>query len=730
MKLTKRQLNSVVRSYLLQESFLTSDVKSIESVKLGDLELQAIGYISIDDLNPNKFDHILVYSKKVDHQKIVKYTDRFKLLIDNFTYTVKNNERKSNHRIQLKNDMSAYAIPLTTPGLKKVESDLKTGEASMADWAIEALSLAGIVPVVGVPADIASAVLAIAKTPPDYVLATLSLILGIGVPVGLGYLARKPAEKAIKAAIKNASDPKEIGEAIASHISELPDNTFTDKSIELLEEEILDVLELIRDIDIETLPGLDESIEKAFQKNIDTLEDIIGNVSVSLKRAEPPLGTTPKQAKTLAKDANIVTKAVQEEMKKQLKQTSMNLLRRSLTEMSKDAGTILKEQKKEMSSFVEQYVGDENFMSGVLDSWYGHFFKGKTYQGVEYENYDQFKTAVETLSKFTGQNVEAIFKDFASKIANQGVPDNYYDFVDQKLIDRIVAQYLEKAKEIDFVFGDIPMGTNFSGGITKATAWFNPNTMTVKFPINEKELRQYTVTTTGPSGDPFAPDAKEAIVSGVRYFVKSSFNKEVIQHEFLHGLDRGLMIAISGGNDVLKAIAKGMNASDIIHKKYFPMEDSLDTIGEKMSKEFKNMPYFFVSTLKDYKTGKEAGKYLHDQFGFPEYFSDVLAATIRKDKFTIDTIKEIDGSFFRYEINPPEFYVRMQRLAEILKDNNVKLDDTKSVAKYFLENKNTSTELRAAGFFVKTMIDILENPKSYDEDLYKQTFKIVFDYIN
>ena len=43
-------------------------------------------------------------------------------------------------------------------------------------------------------ADIAAAVLAIAKDPPDYVLAALSLILGVGLPFGLGYLAKEPAE--------------------------------------------------------------------------------------------------------------------------------------------------------------------------------------------------------------------------------------------------------------------------------------------------------------------------------------------------------------------------------------------------------------------------------------------------------------------------------------------------------------------------------------------------------
>ena len=730
MIIKEQKLRSIIRNMIMKEAFLSSDVKSLEKVKLGDLTLQALGYIAIDDKNPDKFDHVLVYSKKTDHQKIVKNTDSFKLLTNNFTYTVKNNERKSSHKIQLKSDMSAYAIPSATPGLKKIESNLKTGKASPADWAIEALSFAGIVPAAGTPADIAAAVLAIAKDPPDYVLAALSLILGVGVPFGIGYLVKEPAEKAVKAAIKNANDPKEIGEAIASHISELSDKPITDEFAERLEKEILDILELVRDIDIETLPGLDESIEKAFQKNIDTLEEVIESVTVTLKRAESPSGTTSAQAKALSKEANKLTKVVQEEMKKQLKQTSMNLLRRSLTEISKDADVILKEQRKGMTKFVEKYAGDDNLMAGALDAWYGHFFKGKTYKGVEYENYDQFKTAVEILSKFTGQNVEAIFKDFASKIANQGLPNNYYDFVDQNLINRIVAQYLEKVKEIDFVFGDIPMSTNFTSGIKTATAWFSPDEMRVSFPISNQQLRQYTVINPGSSGSPFDSDAKKEIVSGVSDFVKSSKNKEIIQHEFLHGLDRSLMIAISGGNDVLRTIVRGAHASDMIHKKYFPMEDSLDSIGEKMAKEFNDMPSFFISTLKDYKTGKEAGKYLHDQFGFPEYFSEVLAATIRNGIFTANDIKTIKSSFFRYEINPTELYVRMQRLAEILKDNNVKLNDTRSVARYFLENKGTSADLEAAGFFVHIMINILENPKNYDEDLYKQTFKIVFDYIN
>jgi len=199
-------LKSLIRQSIMKEAFLSSDVKSLEKVKLGDLTLQAIGYIAVDDKNPDKFDHVLVYSKKTDHQKIVKNTDSFKLMINNFTYTVKNNEDKYRHRIQLKNDMSAYAIPLSTPGLKKVESNLKTGKASPADYVIEILSLSGMVPVYGNVADVAAGILSLAKKPPDYVMAILCFLFAVPLGGLVARASREPIEKALRELIEEGGE--------------------------------------------------------------------------------------------------------------------------------------------------------------------------------------------------------------------------------------------------------------------------------------------------------------------------------------------------------------------------------------------------------------------------------------------------------------------------------------------------------------------------------------------
>ena len=82
---------------------------------------------------------------------------------------------------------------------------LETGAASMADYAIEIGGILGGIPAIGNAADVGTAILAMVKDPPDYLLAALSILcaipaIGIGVAVVAKPLAKKFGGKAAKEA--------------------------------------------------------------------------------------------------------------------------------------------------------------------------------------------------------------------------------------------------------------------------------------------------------------------------------------------------------------------------------------------------------------------------------------------------------------------------------------------------------------------------------------------------
>ena len=153
MLISEKKLRKIIKKTLLKESFLSGKVESLNTAVIKNKKYLALGYTT--GFRPQ----VLFQAPKEDDQFLK--SAGAKLVDYGKTYTIKNygSEFLKSPKSGKKNDF--YLIDVSNKNLTLLKEMFDSGKSSTADYAIQILDLAGVVPVIGDGADISSALLAI-----------------------------------------------------------------------------------------------------------------------------------------------------------------------------------------------------------------------------------------------------------------------------------------------------------------------------------------------------------------------------------------------------------------------------------------------------------------------------------------------------------------------------------------------------------------------------------------
>jgi hypothetical protein len=219
MLMSESQLRSIIRASILKEQtspgskanpqkYLSSKRDKLETITWKGKKYKALGFL--EKGNP------VALIKKSDLKPQDTSTSGPFQLLGKDKITIINSDDKRVYNLAQYEGGSSVPV-FVRDNTKDVKLDIVKvdyGDPSSADWAIEIGSYIGMIPGVGTPVDLGSAVLAVIKDPPDYLLGALSVLCSAPI-LGLAAGAAKIAGKGV---IKTGA--RAVGREIADEVIE------------------------------------------------------------------------------------------------------------------------------------------------------------------------------------------------------------------------------------------------------------------------------------------------------------------------------------------------------------------------------------------------------------------------------------------------------------------------------------------------------------------------------
>jgi len=213
MIISESVLRQLVREAIISESFLDATVDSLRAIEFKGETYRAVGYGEVP--GPTFDVPVVIFAVHKTKKPVGKPLE------GPFPFKIKN----AGSTYKLTKPLGYHYMPTKTPGLKFSSEKLDLGKSSGADWAVEIAGILGAIPGIGAPADIGAAVLASIKTPPDYLLAAISIICALPI-IGVGAAFARPFLK--KVGRKGAAEVgQQLGKALEDKGIDLGETTLT-----------------------------------------------------------------------------------------------------------------------------------------------------------------------------------------------------------------------------------------------------------------------------------------------------------------------------------------------------------------------------------------------------------------------------------------------------------------------------------------------------------------------
>jgi len=776
MLIAENKLRKIIRKSLLEESFLTSAIEEIGHLKI-DLggktyKLPAIGATKIDKKEvlvftiPKKLR--LRHGKRINFLKIKKLPNENYILNNKFDVggkkkISKNAPTESARYYISKDDLKKSA------NIETSKEKLKTGKASMADYTIEIGGILGGIPAIGNAADVGTAILAMVKDPPDYLLAALSILcaipaIGIGVAVVAKPLAQKYGGKAAK----------EAGEAVGRELKtalEKEGIEFSKELVEDMKEQTAEALSALKKSEIlkklaeklnkeadELSKGFDE-IEEVFEAMFKNFEDIgAGGTKLLPPQKEVVKASMRKSAALVMKSLNagdMLNEVVKfsNDIANEVNEKLAGKINEKFAKYSKEYAATGKRADQ------QDLVATSKVLDELGEVFVGQKFKLPNPPGGEivFKNANQFRTDAFSLARLIGIPDKSKFVGLVQKaIMNQ---PNYKQVTPENMA-AVANRVVEKFKNIKFKASrdvkklksdfDISSG-DLSGdiGVTfGAMQHTDPPTIFLNVAAFEKGLNSATM---------------EEMV-------------QTLEHEMLHSIDKLIVTATAFGDDAISAMindkgikfASNITASSVLNPKKLPGKAFTrkyleDVVFKKLFSRNGFFPFEhfkrsstktgeeLVSIIKE-KIKQEGGnpdsyagivafsKEIADKYDMPEIhartifynmiFTSKYKSVANSDEF-FDEIKDTVSYFG----NTQEMLVRQQRLANYLKKEGYDIGNAVDLKQAFEELgfdkivKNVK-DLRSDPIFLGIFTDIKYS--DINSEFAKQAFEFItaFTYVN
>ena len=298
IKVSESKLRKIVRTSLVNESFLSGKSSQLNSVKFKGKEYLAYGFSKTNLFDVNRKSSssknaivVIFNAPKADLPLIIRSGGG--QIKTNFK-AIESDGASVGEFAPAVGRVVTMFLPVDTPGLTLSEEKTDTGLHSQADIAIEIAGILGGIPVIGEPLDIASGFLALAKDPPDIVLAALTFAFATPV-IGTFLAVAKPL--LLKSGRKGAKD-------LAENIVEVAEEAGIEPSVAAasIKKTSLRLIDTSREnIEIFTSSpktaahlreGLDD-VEEMIEEVVGSMEDI-GSFSVPTRLPDGRVGVTQK----------------------------------------------------------------------------------------------------------------------------------------------------------------------------------------------------------------------------------------------------------------------------------------------------------------------------------------------------------------------------------------------------------------------------------------------------
>lgn len=209
MLISESQLRSVIREAILKEQstgtpaiikllvedikkdpqkYLSSKRNKLETITWKGKKYRALGFLE-------KGNPVALITKADLKPQDASTSGPFELLgQDKVTLTNAGDTRKYDLTKFRDGKTATVSVRGNAKSVKVNITKVDYGDPSMSDWAIEVGSYIGMIPGVGTPVDLGSAVLAVIKDPPDYLLGALCVLCsapGLGLAAGAFKIAGK-----------------------------------------------------------------------------------------------------------------------------------------------------------------------------------------------------------------------------------------------------------------------------------------------------------------------------------------------------------------------------------------------------------------------------------------------------------------------------------------------------------------------------------------------------------
>ena len=510
-----------------------------------------------------------------------------------FPFKVKN----SGTSFEIKRPLKYHYMPIKTPGLKFSSERLDVGVASGADWTIEIAGIIGGIPAIGTPADIGASLLAVIKDPPDYLIAAISLICALPV-IGLGAAVARPILKQI-----GRKGGKEVGKKLGEvlmdqgvEITETVLSTAKQKLTNLFA--ALEQKSRIEKLTIVTNKTADELTERLGETK-KVVDEIVDNMRV--------VGAGTRHGLPVVSGLDEFSRAV-------VRRTSAKIIGEATGGQIRNAcATWAKQIARELPDNPKLLIGKE-------------FTIPQTGQKIVFNNFNQ------------------LWNEFHSAMKIMNIPENE-------------AQSLWR----EFYVGTVKkeMGVPSPAQIDSMTDMLVQKMGSLKINIVETAA-EFASETGVPSTVKGLFDAgpPPRIFINFEKFGRDGLERNIqktMEHEIIHGVDKMLLVVLSGGDEAIEALFKrrGVHwASDLA------ASGALRTPGR------------FGGALEKYTYDVESIKVIMDT-------DPIELAGLTDWQHLLVTKGGQSAQSVAYVSIPTEMFVRVQRISYWLKRNGFEPNDWK-----------------------------------------------------
>ena len=726
MLLSERQLRKIIRELIISESFMTTKVEHLASVSIDGKKYRALGYSLLEKELPS--DSLMNYAQSLTNIEknldfVILQIPREDAILSNIAGTkfalldgevlVRNSgtKFKLNTDIYNKNKNSKtkiVAFPIGEAIRKKHKvkfssEKIDLGGPSGADYTIEIAGVLGMIPGFGEPFDAASAILAIAKDPPDYILGAISLLCAVPIIGTVVAVVGKPlARKFGKEGAEKIGN--ELGESLLEKGIK-----FDADAAKIAKNEIDESINTLKEVseDLSRKIGLEANdLSKRFDELSDVAEKIIDNMSMdnfSRKTGERLISKTSREFTEAALKKEL-TQTLVSMTEGPLRKTISNYVskfnKRMLDERAKAGYKSAQDALRSATSEAEKI----KILKDALKDHYGSVFQGKNFPRPKppggYMKFDSPEEVFEFASSDVfakafgipaGERTLLSMWEYSLREGAELVPAT------EMQVNMVVKNVLDKFKDIKITaatsnkqLADVGLDSATFGHALRSKMALN---------LNMKRLLD------------MPPDTMV----------------QTFEHELLHLADRCILTALAGGKEFAQNIIQkelsGVDFSKRMASEFLSRAKSLDpdmppiakqsldklyikNVAAKKLFEPENMKAIFGGTSIDdiIKFGKridDIGEWRTARHKIVELcdlnpmHANMVMQQIEFSKKSLRSMtaeqakKEISSALF-YHGNAAEIFVRVQRLSSFMTKKGYdisKLDDTLKFFREYGEGK-------------------------------------------